>query len=56
MDELELYIETIINSLNEKWSDEDKKVGLAKGYLNALEDTLSKIKRIKYERTIKSKK
>jgi hypothetical protein len=47
MDDIELYIETIINSLNEKWSDEDKEVGFAKGYLMALKDTLNKIKRMK---------
>jgi hypothetical protein len=47
MDELELYLEIVLDSLNKQWTDEDKENGFVKGYLQAIEEVLNKVKRIK---------
>ena len=47
MDELELYLEIVLDSLNKQWTDEDKENGFATGYLKALNDILAKVKRMK---------
>jgi hypothetical protein len=50
MDELELYLEIVLDSLNKQWIDEDKETGFVKGYLQAIEQVLNKVKRIKDEK------